>query len=287
MHNKTPKIAAINDLTGFGRCSLTVTLPIISAMGIQCCPVPTSIFSNHPAFGHHYKLRLNDELKEYFSHWEQIGLTFDAIYSGFLVSVEQIRMVKEALQTFSNQKTKIVVDPVMGDNGRLYCICTQEMCEEMKQLVALADIITPNLTEACYLTDTPYREGDWTEAELIKLTKQLSALGAKKIVVSGIPNQDKLQNALYDEEEGFRIITVKKSGANRSGTGDVFASMIAAETVLGMPFTESVQRAVEFIQEAVAFTDQFEIPETDGLYIEPLLGRFTQRAEENRNNAKE
>lgn len=274
MHNKTPKIAAINDLTGFGRCSLTVTLPIISAMGIQCCPVPTSIFSNHPAFKHHYKLRLNDELREYFSHWEQIGLTFDGIYSGFLVSVEQMRMVKQMYRTFSTGNTKIIVDPVMGDNGKLYCICTQEMVEEMKQLAAYADILTPNLTEACYLTDTPYREDGWSEEELLELAKKLALLGAKQIVISGIQKGDELQNALYDNKEGFRFVTYKKSGANRSGTGDVFASILAADAVLGVPFSKSVQKAAGFIQEAIAFTEQQEIPSTDGVYIEPLLKKL-------------
>ena len=146
MHNTTKKIAAINDLTGFGRCALTVTIPVISAMGVQCCPVPTALFSNHPAYPSHFSRDFTTELPAYFSEWKKLGLTFDGILSGYLNSLEQISLTKQFIREFSTKNTKIIIDPVMGDHGKLYSVYTEEMCSAMKELCSLAHILTPNLT---------------------------------------------------------------------------------------------------------------------------------------------
>ena len=277
MHNTIPKIAAVNGIVGFGKSSLAVTVPVISAMGIQCCPVPTALFSNHPGFPQFYKQDLTTELPSYLDYWKKLDLTFDGILSGFLSSMEQIATVKRLITEFSTEHTKVIIDPVMGDNGRLYSVYTKEMCEAMKELASYADILTPNLTEACILTDLPYHDGDWTDEELHKLLELLKQYPASQIVVSGITSEDFLVNLIYDKEHGTTIQKQKKAGKERSGTGDVFAAIIASNAVRGITFEESVTMAGQFVREAIIFTEENKIPSTDGVYFEPLLWKLSQQ----------
>ena len=156
--SRQKKVAAINDLTGYGRCALTVSLPVISHMKLQCCPVPTSILSNHTGYPEYYFDDYTDRLPEYLAMWKKLNLSFDGIMSGFLGSAEQIGMVESFIKTFRKEHTIVVVDPVMGDHGSISSVYTEEMCLLMRRLVSLADIVTPNLTEGCRLTDVPYRD---------------------------------------------------------------------------------------------------------------------------------
>ena len=278
MHNGIKKIAAVNGIVGFGKSSLAVTVPVISAMGIQCCPMPTALFSNHPGFPQFYKKDLTTELPEYLNYWQKLSLTFDGILSGFLSSQEQIEMVKHLIRAFSTERTKVIIDPIMGDNGRLYSVYTKEMCEAMKELVSYAHILTPNLTEACILADIPYHSGDWTDKELHELLRHLKKYPAEQIVVSGISSEDFLVNLIYDKAHGTTIQKQKKAGKERSGTGDVFAAIIASNAVHGRPFEESVTMAGQFVREAIIFTEENKIPSTDGVYFEPLLGTLSRSA---------
>ena len=164
-HNNQKKIAVINDFSGFGRCSIAVSLPIISAMKIQCCPVPTSIFSNHTGFDSYFFEDYTDKMRPYIAEWRKLDLHFNGICTGFLGSEAQIGIVGDFLQEFGGEGTIVLIDPVMGDYGKPYPTYTMEMCLEMKKLVHYADILTPNLTEACILTDTPYKE-KWRVAEI-------------------------------------------------------------------------------------------------------------------------
>ena len=277
MHNTIPKIAAVNGIVGFGKSSLAVTVPVISAMGIQCCPVPTALFSNHPGFQQFYKKDLTAELPDYLDYWKKLDLTFNGILSGFLSSLEQIDMVKRLITEFSTPDTKVIIDPVMGDHGRLYSVYTKEMCEAMKDLASYAHILTPNLTEACILADIPYHDGDWSDKELHGLLRKLNQYPAEQIVVSGITSEDFLVNLIYDEANGTTIQKQKIAGKERSGTGDVFAAIIASNAVHGIPFEESVTMASSFIREAIMFTEENNIPSTDGVYFEPLLGKLTKQ----------
>ena len=188
-HNNQKKIAAINDYSGFGRCSIAVELPIISALKVQCCPLPTSILSNHTGFESFYFEDFTESMPAYIKEWEKLNLKFDGICTGFLGSHKQIEIVRYFFDIFKTPDNIVVVDPVMGDYGNLYATYTKETCEEMKKLVSYANILTPNLTEACILTGREYN-AEYGNEELETIAKQLSDMGPSKIVITGIVAAD-------------------------------------------------------------------------------------------------
>ena len=181
------RIALINDMTGFGRCSITVELPLISAMKVQACPLPTAILSVHTGFPSHYLDDYTVRMRPYMENWDENHLEFDGICTGFLGSVEQIEIVIDTIQRFKKRNTLVMLDPVMGDYGRLYSSYTQAMCKEMRRLLSYADLVTPNLTELCQLLDVPYPEnGAVTDRELGEMVRKLSEQGPRQVVVTGI-----------------------------------------------------------------------------------------------------
>ena len=194
-HNNQKKIAVINDFSGYGRCSVAVELPIISAMKLQCCVVPTSIFSNHSGYEDFFFDDYTDKMHRYIEQWKKLDLRFEGIATGFLGSVKQIEIVSEFINEFKNVDTQVVIDPVIGDDGVAYSTYTDEMCREMKKLVSYANIITPNLTEACMLTDTVYKES-MSRDEIEVMLKKLSDLGPEKIVVTGMKQGKYLTDAI-------------------------------------------------------------------------------------------
>lgn len=270
-HNNQKKIAVINDITGFGRCSIAVSMPIISYMKVQCCPVPTSIFSNHTGFDEYFFDDYTNRMSDYIKEWKQLGLKFEAIVSGFLGSKEQIVIVQNFIREFKTNRTKIIIDPVMGDHGKLYPIYTDELCKEMKKLVECADIITPNLTECCILTDTPYQEDKWKMKDLLAMVKKLNSQGPKKVVVTGIRQGDFIANLVYEEKKEPRILRTHRVGTERSGTGDVFSAIIAADSVNGIDFDKSVKKASNFIKKCILRSIELDIPKTDGVCFEEVL----------------
>lgn len=270
-HNNQKKIAVINDISGFGRCSITVALPIISQMGIQCCPLPTAILSNHTGYEHFFFDDYTHHMQEYIENWRLLGLKFDGIATGFLGSAEQIRIVEHFIGEFRAEGTKVIIDPVMGDNGELYPTYTQEMQQEMKKLVSYADILTPNLTEACFLTGTTWRPGHWTQEELFRLAEELSRYGAEKVVISGIQMGEYLGNVVYETSGTKKVLRKKRVGRERAGTGDIFSSIIAADCVNQVDFTDSVRKAADFIQACMERTEKYGIPSEDGVCFEELM----------------
>lgn len=270
-HNNQKKIAVINDLSGFGRCSLTVSMPVISYMGIQCCPVPTSVFSNHTGFQDYFFDDYTDRMEEYISKWQGLGLKFEGITSGFLGSKRQIEMVIRFIEEFRSGRTKVIIDPVMGDNGRVYATYTEEMCKEMERLVEYADIITPNLTECCKLTGTPYKADGWKQKELLKMAERLSERGPEKVVITGIPQGEFIANYVMERGKEPKILRTHKAGTERSGTGDLFTSIIAADAVNGVDFDRSVKKAGSFVKKCILKSVELDIPRTDGVCFEEIL----------------
>lgn len=269
-HNNQKKIAVINDFSGFGRCSIAVALPIISTLKIQCCPLPTSIFSNHTGFDSFFFDDYTDKMPLYINEWKKLGLQFDGITSGFLGSKKQIEIVTQFFKDFKTKENIIIVDPVMGDYGKIYATYTKEMCEEMKKLVQYADIITPNITELCILTDTPYQE-KWKISELEKMTEELAEKGPEKIVATGIVQKEFIANFCYEKGKSPKILRCHRVGTQRSGTGDVFSSIIAADAVNQVPFDKSVKKASNFIKKCILKSIEMDIPVTDGVCFEELL----------------
>lgn len=270
------KIAVINDLSGYGRCSLTVAIPVLSAMGIQCCPVPTAILSNHTEFPVYFFDDYTDKMRAYAGKWQELGLTFDGISTGFLGSAKQIAIVADLVEMFRRENTKVFVDPVMGDHGILYATCTKEMCEEIKKLVVLADVVTPNVTEACILTDTPYKENGWTRKELLDRAMMLQNMGAKSVVITGVREGNFYTNVVLDQgAKEAEFVKMKSGGGQRPGTGDVFSSVLAGAVLNGKSLKASARQASRFVKECIIKSDELEIPHANGVCFEEILGKLS------------
>ncbi len=266
------KIALINDVTGFGRCSIAVMAPIVSAMKIQAVTVPTAILSAHTQFPEYYFDDYTSKMHDYIQTYKDLNLNFDAIASGFLGSEEQVDIVIDFFKTFKKNGTFTLVDPVMGDYGRLYETYTPSLCEKMKALVHYADILTPNLTELCTLTDVKYREEGFNDAELATMCQKLVEQGPEHIVVTGIRyNSKQIMNYVYSKGEEPRIVMVDRIGGDRSGTGDVISSIIAGMYLNGHDFYESVKKAAEFVSKCLRYCEDNNVPTHWGLCFEMYL----------------
>ena len=267
---RQPKAALINDFSSFGRCSLMTSVPILSAMRIQCCPVPTSIFTNHTGFPKFSKLDCTDWTGNYIADWKAIGLGFEAIQTGFLASQAQMDFVLEFVDAFHADHTMISVDPVMGDYGKLYPSYDPALAARMPELLKVADVLTPNLTEACILANRPFIENP-TDGEVADLAAEICAHNARCAVISGVHRGGSLLNFIYVKGEGCDIVEVPKIGVDRSGTGDVFASVILGSMMCGRNFGDAVRTAVSFVTATVTRAEEMAIPPTDGLPIEETL----------------
>ena len=266
------RIALVNDITGFGRCSIAVELPLISAMKIQACPLPTAILSVHTGFPEHYIDDYTERMTPYIDNWQANGLEFDGICTGFLGSVEQINIVEDFIQRFKGDDTKVMVDPVMGDYGKLYSSYTPEICQEMKRLLKHADLLTPNLTETCRLLDMEYPlYGIADEVQLEKMAKALVAKGPSQVVITGLALDGCVCNFVYEKGGAQSIIREPKVGGDRSGTGDAFAAIVAGGLVNGLSLQEAVTKAAAFITKVLRYTVQLDLPWNYGLAFEEYL----------------
>ena len=266
------KIALINDVTGFGRCSIAVMAPIVSAMKIQAVTIPTAVLSAHTQFPEYYFDDYTSKMRDYIQTYKDLNLSFDAIASGFLGSEEQVDIVIDFFKTFKKNGSFTLVDPVMGDYGKLYETYTPTLCEKMKALVHYADILTPNLTELCTLTDVEYRTEGFTDAELGEMCRNLTEQGPEHIVVTGIPyNSKQIMNYVYSKGEEPRIVMVDRIGGDRSGTGDVISSIIAGMYMNGHDFYESVKKAAEFVTKCIRYCEDNNVPTHWGLCFEMYL----------------
>ncbi len=273
-HNVQTKIAVINDFTGFGRCALAVSIPILSAMRLQTCAIPTAILSNHTAFKSFHIDDYTDHMQAYIDEWKKLDLRFEGILSGYLGSEHQVEIVESFIRDFRDEKTIVVIDPVMGDDGKLYSSYNKNLCAKMKHLVKYADILTPNLTEACILTDTPYHPGKWTRKELKKIADKLHKMGPDKIVITGIEQGQFVANLCYETDKDIKFVKSHVVGTSRCGTGDVFSAIIAGDAVNGVDFQTSVKKASRFVKQCILASIERNIPITDGVCFEELLHKL-------------
>ncbi len=268
-----PKCAVINDLSGFGRCSLTVAVPVLSAMGVQACPVPTAILSNHTAYDDFFFKDLTDDMEIYFQKWKKLGLEFDSIYTGFLGNERQIELILDFVKEFRLENTLLLVDPVMGDNGKIYATYNEKMCEEMQRLVHSADLITPNLTEACILAgaDYPLKASD---EQVFEIGEKLIALGAKCAVITGVRKAGKMMNFVLDGGGERLALESDFVACEYCGTGDVFASLMCGYMTRGVDCKTALARSAEFLIKTIKYSHETGVNPLDGVAFERYLNEI-------------
>lgn len=272
---RIPRVAALHDISGFGRCALSVISPILSAMGVQVCPVPTAVLSTHTGgFSDFSFVDLTASMKETLCHYDSLGLQFDAIYSGFLGSVEQIEVVQDYISTFRRPDNIMLVDPVFADDGQLYETMTPLLVERMRKLICHADLITPNITEAAFLLEqslpaTLHKE----QAE--EMAHRLSQFGPRISVVTGVRFEDRphcISSVVFDRQTET-CFTVDQTEVQESypGTGDVFASVLLGGLLQGNSIQKAMSKAAEFVYRVTELAFQQQNPPREGLPIEALL----------------
>ena len=267
------KIALINDVTGFGRCSVTVELPIISALKIQACPLPTALLSVHTGFKNYFMDDFTDRMENYIDSWQKNNLTFDAIATGFLGSAAQIEIVRRFIKNFS---AVVIIDPVMGDHGKIYKSYTREMCRRMRELLEFADLVTPNLTEACELLGTAYPAGGVvSDSELATMAANIAAkTRGGRVVITGVTldfdDGSNISNFIFDRGQ-INIVTSKRLGGDRSGTGDAFFAVAAASWLNGENLIDSTRKAADFVTKCIAHAEKLNLPCNWGLPFEEFL----------------
>ncbi|MBQ6893803.1 MAG: pyridoxamine kinase [Clostridia bacterium] len=283
------RVAALHDLSAFGRCALTVVIPSLSAMGVQVLPVPTTLLSTHTGgFDNYYFRDMSDSIMPIAEHWKSLGIVPDSIYTGFLAGEEQCDIIEEFIKKFKTSDTLTLVDPVFGDDGELYSSCTMGLVERMKHLCSLGDIIVPNLTEACMLCGKEYK--DTSEMQPLELHEYISDLlfslsefGAKRIAITGIVTDKNSNVATAGIDLGANSIdrspfyvTLHRVGGSYPGTGDLFASVLLGKMLGGASFTKSVSVASAFVRDVIAVSDGYGTPHRDGVALEPCLYKLSQ-----------
>ncbi|MDP4126420.1 MAG: pyridoxamine kinase [Bacillota bacterium] len=277
---KQKRVAAIHDISCVGRCSLTVALPILSATGFDTSVLPTAILSTHTGGFEGFTYRdLTEDIKPISNHWESLNIKFDALYSGFLGSFEQIDLVADLFETFKRNDTLVMVDPVMADNGVLYSIYSPEMAKGMTKLCAKADIIVPNLTEAAFLLEEEYIGESYSQVYIETLLKKLSALGAKKVVLSGVSfEKDKLGAAALNSDTGKICYAFNdKIDGYFHGTGDVFSSALLSALLNNFPLEEAIQIAVDYTHKCISLTEKLEQERRYGVCFEKAIPYLIQQ----------
>ena len=240
------RILTIQDISCVGQCSLTVALPILSACGVETAILPSAVLSTHTAGFSGFTFRdLTDDIPAIMRHWEKEGLYFDAVYTGYLGSIRQIGYVQAMIGSRLKEGGLAVIDPAMGDNGKLYSAFDTEYVEEMKKLIAVADITLPNVTEACFLTGAEYRE-EYDEGYIRRLTDGLLALGAKSVVLTGIGYEKTTTGVVVADRKGFSYYKHKKIDRGCHGTGDVYASAFCGALLRGKSAFDAAKIAADF-----------------------------------------
>lgn len=248
------KIAVINDLSGFGKCSLAAALPVISALGIEACPLPTAILSNQTGYPSFFCTDYTENMPSYIEEWKKIGVKFDGILTGYLASEKQVDIILDFIENFG-ENSLVFVDPVMADDGVLYDTYNNELCEKVKKLTEKANIITPNLTELCILCGTDYaqlnREKDL--GEIGNLASALLSETTETVVVTGIKKEEYIYNLIV-EKDGASVVKSKLLNGSYSGTGDLFSSIVCGAVTNGKSVIDAVTLATEFIFKSIKST---------------------------------
>ena len=282
------KIALINDLSGFGRCSLTAAIPVLSVMGLQVCPLPTAILSAQTGFAHYYYDDYTERMNRITDEWKQMGTQFEGIYSGYLGNAGQIENMLYFLENFQTEDNIYLADPVMGDGGRCIKSFSAELLQTMRELTKRADIITPNLTELCLLAGEDYEELVAHSGEqdyLNRVTEVAQRLLArsdrlKTVIITGIIHHSFIGNLVVTDSEGSMNTSYYESpynGQSFSGTGDLFASVVIGSLVNGRSAAEAVRKAMEFLQPTIEEASSEKTDRNHGVYFEKYLWKLMEQ----------
>ncbi|MGE7691444.1 pyridoxamine kinase [Lysinibacillus sp. NPDC097214] len=276
------KVAVIQDMSSFGKCSLTAAMPVLSVMGVQAVPLPTAILTAQTGYPSFYCEDLTSKMDYFVDEWSKLGATFDGIHTGFVTGKEQIDNIFRFLNVFHSSETKLLVDPVMGDLGEVYKMYTGELLDRMKALVKCADIITPNITECCLLTGLSYEklqsyqeDSDYLQA-LEEAGHQLQQTTGANVIITGLNpppadvNKRYVGNMYVDAERAFSSIR-EYNGESYSGTGDLFASVIMGGMMRGQDLVESMKLAETFLAASIEATSKEQIPREAGVNFEKFL----------------
>lgn len=271
-----PRVAAVHDLCGYGKCSLGVAIPVLSAAGCDVCPVPTGLFSSHTAFPGWYMHDTTDMLPDYLEAWKGIGVEIDAVYSGFLGAPEQVDRINDLYTLFPNALR--VVDPVMADHGKVYPTYTPELCDAMAQLACGADILTPNLTEAAIILGTEWHGTDITDDEAKRIIDALLEKGAKNVVLKGIQREGEqvIRNFVGGQDGTVTEVSNEYVPYMLHGTGDVYASCLLAAVMAGRTLEQAAAFAGSFVHDAMLVSAEQPAFKDRGVSFEPLLGKVCE-----------
>lgn len=273
-----PRVAAVHDLCGYGKCSLGIAIPVLSAAGCDVCPVPTGIFSSHTAFPGWYMHDTTEILSDYLAAWQKIGVEIDAVYSGFLGAPEQVDRIRDLYQMYP--RALRIVDPVMADHGSVYATYTPELCAAMAELAEGADVLTPNLTEAAIILGEPIGDA-WageniSDDEAHRLVDALLAKGTKSVVLKGVQRDDGLiRNFVGMQDGSFFEVNNELLPYMLHGTGDLYCSCLLAAIMAGRSFDEAVRFAGDLVHDAMLVSSKQPHFKERGVSFEPLLGKVS------------
>lgn len=276
------RIVCIEDFAALGHCSLMAAIPVLSVMGCQCCPVPTAVLSSQTDGYEGYSfLDMTPQLDDYLGHWRSMNERFDGVLTGFLGSEEQLDIVESFVNELKQQGARVIVDPVMGDNGAIYDTYTSALCEGMRRLALCADVITPNLTEAAKLLNEPYENVPTTLDGCRDWVKRLCDLGPRQVVLTGVPMEGMLWVVLCENgvTDCFSRPMLGLDGPAKGaypGTGDVFASVLAGSLIGGEDLRTAAERAADFVSMCIKRTSELGLPRREGLAIEACLGALVR-----------
>ncbi|KOY82159.1 pyridoxamine kinase [Lysinibacillus sp. FSL H8-0500] len=276
------KVAVIQDMSSYGKCSLTAAIPVLSVMGVQAVPLPTAILTAQTGYSSFYCEDLTSKMEYFTEEWNKLGVAFDGIHTGFVTGKEQIDNIFRFLDVFHSNETTLLVDPVMGDHGEVYKMFTGELLDRMRALVTCADLITPNVTECCLLTGLSYdklqhyqNKTDYMQA-LEEAGQQLQQITGANVIITGLnpPPADTTKryvgNMYINATRSFSSIR-DYNGQSYSGTGDLFASVIMGGMMRGQDLVESMKLAEAFLATAIEATAKEQIPSEAGVHFEKFL----------------
>jgi pyridoxine kinase len=271
------RVGAIHDISGVGKCSLTVVLPIISAAGIECAALPTALLSTHTGGFTGFTFRdLTQDMRPIAEHWKKENIHFDAFYSGYLGSLGQINIVRDIFELFRAPDYLVMVDPVMADNGQLYSLFTLDHVKGMAKLCAHADVIIPNRTEAAFMLEREYKDGPMSQDEVNELLISLTGLGAKQVVLTGVYFEgDDLGAACYDRRTGqIDYVMNKRIEGMYHGTGDVFGAFLMGALMQGRPLSAAAKIAVDYTCAAIRLTAEDRTGSRMGVRFESVMADY-------------